>query len=103
MQLMELDKIAGAAVEKPLTLTIDEGRCLVEVVRSGKIIRQTGTQQRSSRRFRMACEAIRNGRIGKLKEATVWLPAGLREGPFQAKPIPAELNWGECGAFVLQQ
>lgn len=79
--------------EKPLTLTIDEGRRLVDVVRGNKIILQTGTQQRSSQRFRMACEAIRNGRIGKLKEVIVWLPAGLQEGPFQTKPVPAELNW----------
>jgi predicted dehydrogenase len=79
--------------EKPLTLTIDEGKPLVRAVRDSKIVLQTGTQQRSSQRFRMACEAIRNGRIGKLKEVTVWLPAGLREGPFQSKSVPAELNW----------
>ena len=79
--------------EKPLTLTIDEGKHLVPAVRDSRIVLQTGTQQRSSQRFRMACELIRNGRIGKLKEVTVWLPAGLREGPFQSKPVPAELNW----------
>jgi predicted dehydrogenase len=79
--------------EKPLTLTIDEGKHLVKAVRKYGNVLQTGTQQRSDARFRLACELVRNERIGKLKEVTVWLPAGLREGPFTAKPVPAELNW----------
>jgi predicted dehydrogenase len=79
--------------EKPLTLTIDEGRRLVQAVRKQGIVLQTGTQQRSSPRFRLACELVRNGRIGKLQAANVWLPAGLREGPFATAAVPAELNW----------
>jgi predicted dehydrogenase len=79
--------------EKPLTLTIDEGRRLVEVVRKSGIVLQTGTQQRSSQRFRLACELVRNERLGKLKEAKVWLPAGLREGPFKTAAVPEHLNW----------
>ncbi|EDY84265.1 Oxidoreductase family, NAD-binding Rossmann fold protein [Verrucomicrobiia bacterium DG1235] len=79
--------------EKPLTLTIDEGRHLIKAVRDHKAILQTGTQQRSYARFRLACELVRNGRLGKLKEANVWLPAGLREGPFPTAPVPAELDW----------
>lgn len=79
--------------EKPLTLTIDEGRRLVGAVQRSGIVLQTGTQQRSSARFRLACELVRNGRIGKLQEAKVWLPAGLCEGPFAASPVPKELNW----------
>jgi len=79
--------------EKPLTLTIDEGRQVVKAVQENKAILQTGTQQRSSQRFRLACELIRNGRIGKLKHATVYLPAGLRAGPFFRESAPAGLNW----------
>jgi predicted dehydrogenase len=79
--------------EKPLTLTIDEGKRLVQAVRKHKTVFQTGSQQRSDPRFRLACELVRNGRLGKLKEVTVWLPAGLREGPFQPQPVPTELNW----------
>jgi predicted dehydrogenase len=79
--------------EKPLTLTIDEGKHVVRAVRDNKVVLQTGTQQRSSERFRMACELVRNGRIGKLKEVTVWLPAGVRGGPFKPKPVPAHLDW----------
>jgi len=79
--------------EKPLTLTIDEGRRLARAVRQSGIVLQTGTQQRSSQRFRLACELVRNERIGRLKEAKVWLPAGLREGPFATSPVPANLDW----------
>jgi len=79
--------------EKPLTLTIDEGKHLIQAVRAKKTVLQTGTQQRSDPRFRLACELVRNGRIGKLKDITVWLPAGLREGPFKPTASPSELNW----------
>ncbi len=79
--------------EKPLTLTIDEGKRLVKAVRKYKTVLQTGSQQRSDARFRLACELVRNGRLGQLKQITVWLPAGLREGPFQNTPVPAGLNW----------
>ena len=79
--------------EKPLTLTIDEGRHLVKAVQDSGIVLQTGTQQRSSQRFRLACELVRNIRIGALLEADVWLPAGLRAGPFATSAIPAGLNW----------
>ena len=79
--------------EKPLTLTIDEGKQVVRAVRQHKVVLQTGTQQRSSERFRLACEMVRNGRIGKLKEVNVWLPAGRRGGPFTAAPVPETLDW----------
>ncbi len=79
--------------EKPLTLTIDEGKHVVRAVRENKVILQTGTQQRSGQRFRMACELVRNGRLGKLKDVTVWLPAGVRGGPFATAPIPEGLDW----------
>jgi predicted dehydrogenase len=79
--------------EKPLTLTIDEGKRLVKAVRKHQTVLQTGSQQRSDPKFRLACELVRNGRLGKLKEVNIWLPAGLREGPFAPKPVPAELDW----------
>lgn len=79
--------------EKPLTLTIDEGKHLVKTVRERKAVFQTGTQQRSDNRFRLACELVRNGRVGKLQQITVFLPAGLRGGPFASLPVPTGLNW----------
>jgi predicted dehydrogenase len=79
--------------EKPLTLTIDEGRRLVETVKTTKRILQTGSQQRSDKNFRLACELVHNGRLGKLKQVNVWLPSGRREGPFEPKPVPSGLDW----------
>lgn len=79
--------------EKPLTLTVDEGKRLVRAVRDHKVVLQTGTQQRSDRNFRLACELVRNQRIGQLKQMVVWLPAGLRGGPFRPSPVPAGLDW----------
>jgi predicted dehydrogenase len=80
--------------EKPLTLTIDEGKHVIKAVRDNKVVFQTGTQQRSDRRFRLACELVRNGRIGKLQTVEVFVPAGLREGPFeQDQPVPPGLDW----------
>jgi predicted dehydrogenase len=80
--------------EKPLTLTIEEGRRVIKAVRDNKVVLQTGTQQRSDRNFHLACELIRNERIGKLKTVTVWVPAGLRAGPFRTgQQVPAGLDW----------
>lgn len=79
--------------EKPLTLTIDEGKRLVKTMRDTNRILQTGSQQRSDKNFRLACELVRNGRIGKLQNINVYLPAGPRRGPFETKPVPDGLNW----------
>src|SRR5260221_1296919 len=79
--------------EKPLTLCIDEGKRLVKAVAKHKTVFQVGSQQRSDRNFRLACELVRNGRIGKLQHIIVGLPTGPREGPFAPLPVPAEMNW----------
>jgi len=79
--------------EKPLTLTIDEGRLITQAVRKNKIVFQTGTQQRSDQWFHLACQLARNDRIGKLKTVKVYVPGGLRAGPFHPVPVPAGLNW----------
>jgi predicted dehydrogenase len=79
--------------EKPLTLTIDEGKHLVKVEQETKRILQTGTQQRSSLYFRRPCEAVRNNRIGKLKHIDVWVPAGMREGPYQPSEVPPGFDY----------
>ena len=80
--------------EKPLTLTIDEGKRLVKAVRDNKRIFQVGSQQRSDRNFRLACELVRNGRIGKLQHIIVGLPTGPVGGPFPAKPVPEGIELG---------
>ena len=79
--------------EKPLTLTIDEGKRLVAAVKESGRVLQTGSQQRSDKTFRLACELVRNGRVGKIERVRVWLPTGLREGPFAKQPVPDGLDW----------
>ncbi len=79
--------------EKPLTLTIDEGRHVVQAVRDNKVVFQTGTQQRSSPRFRLACELVRNGRLGKLQTVNVFVPAGIRGNHFKPVRVPDGFNY----------
>lgn len=80
-------------VEKPLTLTIDEGKQLTQAVADSQRIVQVGTWQRSDVRFRHACEVVRSGRIGKLKRVIVTIDANPAGGPFQTVPVPKHLNW----------
>lgn len=80
--------------EKPLSLTIAEGRRMVDVARTEKRIVQTGSQQRSDDRFRQACEYVRNGRIGEIKEVLVGIPGCNFSGPPVAdSEPPMELNY----------
>jgi predicted dehydrogenase len=61
-------------VEKPLSLTVVEGRKMVEAARRHKRIVQTGSQQRSDPLFRQAVEMIRSGRLGRLEQILVGIP-----------------------------
>lgn len=84
--------------EKPLSLTIAEGRAMSNAVRDNKRIFQTGSQQRSDARFRKACELVRNGRIGKLETVTCGLPGGTpdlsKNGDRKApEPVPEGFNY----------
>ncbi len=88
--------LAGKDVygEKPLTLTIDEGKQLRDVVKKTGRVFQTGTQQRSDKLFQTAVELVRNGRLGKLKQIWVALPYySTKGGPFAAEPVPKSLDW----------
>lgn len=80
--------------EKPMTLTIAEGRAMADAVaRYGRVF-QCGSQRRSEERPRRACEAVLNGRIGKLLRVEVGI--GLRPTkpePDVAEPVPPELDY----------
>jgi predicted dehydrogenase len=80
-------------LQKPTSLTLEEGRILVDIVRKQGTILQVGTQQRSMPQFRIAAELVRNGRIGKLHTVKVGLP-GDPSGPEAAPmPVPENLNY----------
>lgn len=79
--------------EKPLTLTIDEGKLLTKVVKETGRVVQVGSWQRSDSRFRLAVEMVRGGRIGKLQKVDVVLGKNKLGGPFGKRPVPKHFNW----------
>lgn len=79
--------------EKALTLTIAEGRALVSAVRRHARIYQVGTQQRSDRNFRFACELARNGYLGKVHTVKVAVPGGRALPNAEPKPVPPGLDY----------
>jgi len=79
--------------EKPLTDTVFEATSLVAAIQKHNRVFQTGSMQRSSREFRVACELVRNGLIGKISR----VEAGFG-GPAKPCDLPAEelepgLDW----------
>lgn len=80
--------------EKPLTLTVEEGKLLREVVRDTGRVVQVGTQRRSMETIQQGVAVVRNGRLGKLKQVWVALPwYSTKGGPFQKEPVPEPLDW----------
>ena len=79
--------------EKPLSLTIEEGKAMVQAARKYDRIFQTGSQQRSDDRYRLACELVRNGRIGKVHTAEARIGDNPVGGPFKTSKAPEELDW----------
>ena len=74
--------------EKPLALTINEGKAIVDAVQSNKIVWQTGSWQRSQAHFLQAAELVRNGMIGEIHTVKVGLPTGRPEVTQKEQPIP---------------
>ncbi len=79
--------------EKPLCLTIDEGKAMVAAARRYGRVFQTGSQQRSAPEFRLACELVRNGRIGKVHTVRVNVGGPPVECYLPAQPVPEGLDW----------
>ncbi|MFH1740613.1 MAG: Gfo/Idh/MocA family oxidoreductase [bacterium] len=84
--------------QKPLSLTIADGRAMVEAVTRNGCVWQTGSQQRSDSNFHRVCELVRNGRIGKLHTVRCGLPGGIPDYGKTAhrtnpEPIPDGFNY----------
>jgi predicted dehydrogenase len=83
-------------LQKPTSLTIEEGRQMSDAVRKSGVTFQLGSQQRSVNpwpQFKKACELVRNGRIGKLQTVRVGLPSDPAGGDPKNMPIPEGLNY----------
>ena len=83
-------------VEKPISVTVHEGRMMVEAARKYNRIVQVGTQQRSANHFQKAVEIVRSGRLGDISFVRTWnygneYPQGIGSPP-DTDP-PADLNW----------
>jgi myo-inositol 2-dehydrogenase / D-chiro-inositol 1-dehydrogenase len=83
-------------LQKPMTMTHAEGVLLREAVaRSGRIL-QVGSQQRSwgpNEQFRKACEFVRSGRVGQLKQVEIGLPTDPTAPDDPVQPVPAHFDY----------
>lgn len=80
-------------LEKPMGLSLAQDQALRTAVhRHGRVF-QFGTQQRSSRNFRFACELALNGRLGKLHSINVWSPGSSQGGDPTPVPVPEWLDY----------
>mgnify|MGYP005837065655 CR=1 FL=1 len=80
--------------EKPMTLTIAEGRAMADAAARYARVFQVGSQRRSEERPRRACEAVRNGRIGKLTRVEVGIGMRpVRPEPDVSEPVPPGFDY----------
>ena len=79
--------------EKPMGLSFEEARLVRAAVRKKRVVFQFGTQQRSDLYFRWACELVRSGRLGKIKEILVSVPGGRRSEVLPEQPLPHYVDW----------
>lgn len=88
--------------EKPLALTVAEGRVLVDEVNRYGCVWQTGSWQRSTAHFRFGCELVRNNRIGKLQKVEVGIGPGFKSPteptvdriePQPVQPVPQGFDY----------
>ncbi|MBN2217839.1 MAG: Gfo/Idh/MocA family oxidoreductase, partial [Pirellulales bacterium] len=88
--------------EKPLTLTIAEGRKMVEAARKYNRVFQTGSQQRSMAANRHGCELVRNGMLGKIKKVIAHNYPSPWNCDLPGQPVPDGLDWNMwCGPNEL--
>ncbi len=79
--------------EKPLALTIAEGRAMVNAARKYGVVFQTGSMQRSSFNFRHAAELVYNGYIGDVTEVNVSVGEPVKQCDLPSFPVPDYLDW----------
>jgi predicted dehydrogenase len=89
-------------VEKPMSLTIHEGRQIAAAVRHYGRVFQTGSQQRSMEPNRRGCELVRNGRLGKIQRVIAYNYPSPWLCDLPAQPVPEGIDWDLwCGPAPL--
>ncbi|HEU5079154.1 MAG TPA: Gfo/Idh/MocA family oxidoreductase [Opitutaceae bacterium] len=87
--------LAGKDVylQKPMTMTFAESVILRDVVaKSGRVF-QLGSQQRSTEQFRLACELVRSGRVGRLQRVEIGLPVDPTAPDQPEQPVPKQFDY----------
>lgn len=79
--------------EKPMSLTIGEGRMMADTARRYGAVTQVGTWQRSINQFRHARDLVRSGAIGEVKLARVGIPGSPAHGPQPTMPVPEGFDY----------
>lgn len=88
--------------EKPLTLTIREGRLMVEAARKHNRVFQTGSQQRSQRENIIGCELVRHGTVGRITRVVAQNYPSPWEARLPEQRVPDGLDWNLwCGPTPL--
>tara|TARA_B100001093_G_scaffold454117_1_gene463233 strand:+ start:521 stop:1804 length:1284 start_codon:yes stop_codon:yes gene_type:complete len=80
-------------VEKPMTLTIEEGKVMRETLHRYGSVLQVGSQQRSNSSFRKAAELVLNGYIGKVRTVLARLGKFPAPSRYPEQPIPTGFNY----------
>lgn len=80
-------------LQKPMTMTVAEGKLLADAVAQSNCIFQLGSQQRSMVQFRQACELVRSGRVGRLQRIEIGLPIDPTAPDSPEQPVPKTLNY----------
>jgi predicted dehydrogenase len=79
--------------EKPLSLTVKEGRAMLNATRKHNRVFQTGSMQRSSKEFTQAVQLVRSGAIGKVLKVYVNVGGPPKPWDLQAEKLPAGIDW----------
>ncbi len=80
-------------LEKPMGLSLEEDQTLRKACKRYGAVFQFGTQQRSNKKFRHACELALNGRLGKVRRINVLSPSSKAGGSTKPAPVPEWLDY----------
>lgn len=96
MSVMALEAGKDVYCEKPLTFAVSDGRSLIDATRKNNRVFQTGSQERSNPVSMFICEAVKSGKIGKLKKVITKVGYNNKTGPgpgWTPMPVPTTLNY----------
>ena len=79
--------------EKPLTNNLVEAKRLLDVIGKSPILFQVGSQQRADLEFRHACELVRNGHLGKIKQVLVGVGGPPKPCNLPGEKLEPGLDW----------